>query len=197
MKTESRTCEDAHASTVNVLIVYDELRSAKHAKELCDRLGRGVGSENELKLNFWSLSALQNPPLAKAAAADATCTPLLMVAVNGDQSLPPCVKSWISRWCRQARGSGGALVAQLHGVVRMNQELSSVYLCLKHIAHDAGLGFFSEVVEPSASEPDYSLEAIHERAHMRPPLVEEVFKLTEGRRAVTNLDERINNSRSV
>jgi hypothetical protein len=172
MKNEQQINGNQSATCPNVLILYDSVASGKRAKELCDRLGKELDREDEPTFSLWNLASLQVAPLAQVALADAAGVALLIVAVNGDDALPPSVKSWISRWGRVARTTGGALVAQLHGIVRMNEELSPAYACLKHIANDEGLDFYSEVVEPSAEESDYSLEAIHERAQMRTSLLE-------------------------
>jgi hypothetical protein len=53
----------------------------------------------------------------------------------------------------------------------MNEELSPAYGGLRQIAHHAGIRFFSEVVELPEDELDYSLEAIHERAHLHRPAI--------------------------
>ena len=108
--------------------------------------------------------------MAAEAAAEACYAPLCIVAIRGDVHLPMCVKSWISRWGREVRGFDGALVVQPHGIVKMNEETTPTFLSLRHI-----LEFLSEVIEPSADELDYSLEAIHEHARMKSALLEESF----------------------
>ena len=108
---------------------------------------------------------------------EATQTDLLIVAVNGDTTLPPSIKSWNSRSARRMRSRAGALGAQFHGVLRMDQELSPACECLKHIAEDSGVDFFSEVVEPVGDKLDGSLESIHKRAHMRSPVWDAVLQL--------------------
>src|SRR6266446_6021348 len=70
---------------MEMLIVYESVRSGKHAKELCDHLGQQIDPECELNLSVWSLSALQLPPLPWAAACEAERATLLIVAVNGDK----------------------------------------------------------------------------------------------------------------
>jgi len=58
----------------------------------------------------------------------------------------------------------------------MNAELCPAYGCLRELAHHAGVRFFSEVVElPEDEQPDYSLEAIHERAQPNTSLVETIL----------------------
>jgi len=173
---------ETHASSLDVLIVYDSVRSGKRAKELCDRLGQQLAPDCKLNLSVWSLSALQFlPTMARAAASDAEHAALLIVAVNGDKTLPRPVKSCL-HWCaRGIRAADGALVAQLHGILKMNEELCPAYGGLRQIAHHAGVRFFSEVVELPEDELDSSLEAIHERAHMRTQAVTAVLEQHQNR----------------
>jgi hypothetical protein len=176
MKTELQINGNKPAASLHVLIAYDSVRSGKRAKELCDQLGQELAPEFELNLSLWSLSVLQIRPLARAVATGAARAALLIVAVNGDEALPPPVKSWIGKCARGARATGGALVAQLHGIVRMNQELSPAYCCLRQIARDAGMDFFSEVIELAGAELDCWIETIHERAHMRTSVLDVILQ---------------------
>jgi len=168
---------ETHTSGLGVLIVYDSVRSGKRAKELCDRLGRQFTPDCELNLSVWSLSALELlPPLAQAAASEAEHAALLIVAVNGDKPLPRLVKSCLHRCARAIHAADGALVAQLHGILKMNEEFCPAYDCLRQIAHHAGVQFFSEVIELREDELDYSLEAIHERAQPNTSMLEGILR---------------------
>src|SRR2546422_2785452 len=139
---------ETHTSSADALIVYDSVRSGKRAKELCDRLGQQLAPDCKLNLSVWSLSALQLlPTMARAAASEAERAALLIVALDGDRTLPRSVKSCLHRCARGIRAVDGALVAQLHGILKMNEELCPAYDCLRQIAHHAGVHFFSEVIE--------------------------------------------------
>ncbi len=155
MKTKLQINRKISGSSLNVLVVYDNVCSGKRAKELCDRLEK-LSRKYKLNPSFWNLSVLRVAPLAQAAATAATHAALVIVSVNGNTALPPLLKNWIGRYARETRALGGALVAQLHGIVGRNKELSPVYCSLKQIAQDAGVGFFSGVIEPAAKH----LEAI-------------------------------------
>jgi len=75
------------------------VRSGKRAKEFCDRLGQHLAPDSKLNLSLWSLSALQLlPVMAQAAAREAERATLLIVAVNGDKTLPRPVKNCL-HWC--------------------------------------------------------------------------------------------------
>src|SRR5258705_10069321 len=113
---------ETHKNTLGALIVYDSVPSGKRAKELCDQLGRQFAPDCELNLSVWSLSALQLPMLAQASASAAEDAALLLVAVNGDKTLPPSVKGCLHRCARAIHAADGALVAQLHGILKMNEK---------------------------------------------------------------------------
>lgn len=177
MNNEIQHIVKTPTASLNVLVAYDNLGAGIQAKHFCDRLDQNLAPRDELLLSFWSLSALQLPPLARAAEDEAAQTGLLIVAINGDEALSPPVKRWISRCARRMRANGGAIAAQLHDILRMNQELSPAYVYLKHIAHDAGLDFFSEVVEPAGEKLDDSIESLHQRAHMCSPVLDGILQL--------------------
>jgi hypothetical protein len=171
-----------HTSSLDALIVYDRVRSGKRAKELCDRLGQQLAPHRELNLSVWSLSALELlPPLAQGAVREAEHAALLIVAVDGDKTLPQSVRNCL-HWCvRGIRAADGALVAQLHGILKMNEKLSPAYGYLRQIAYHVGVRFLSEVIELPDDELDSSLEGIHERAHMRTSAVEAALQPPQNR----------------
>jgi hypothetical protein len=151
---DSNVSIETHTSDPDVLIVYDSIRSGKRAKELCDRLAHQLDPDGKPNLSAWSVSALQLPTLAQAAAREAGHAALLIVAVKGDKPLRRQVRNCLY-WCaRGIRAGDGALVAQFHSIFKMNEELCPAYGCLKQIAYHAGVRFFSEVVELPEDELD-------------------------------------------
>jgi len=173
---------ETHTNSLDVLIVYDSVRSGKRAKELCDRLGKQLAPDCELNLSVWSLSSLQLlPTTARAAASAAEHAGLLIVAVNGDKTLPQPVKSFLHRCARTIHAADGAFVAQLHGILKMNEEICPAYGCLREIAHHSGVRFFSEVVELPEAGLDSSLDAIHERAQPNTSLLEVILRRHQSR----------------
>jgi hypothetical protein len=130
-----------------------------------------------LQLGFWSFSTLQTPLLSHLTEHEATETDLIIVAVNGDQALPPRVVRWIRRWARRRHSQLGALAAQIHGILKMDQLLSPAYGCLKQIANESCLDYFSQVLEPTNVNLDESLESIQKRAHMSSPVLDAILQL--------------------
>jgi hypothetical protein len=163
--------EDA-AIPLEIVIIYDHVAAGKYAKECCDRLQWRLGPEYELRINPWNVAVLRMPDLAAAVIQETRRADLLIVAVNGEQSLPPPVRSWISRSLRTTRATGGAIVAQLHDILCMGEELAPAYHELKRIALEARGGFFSAVVEPAENELERRIYEIHEHSCMRTAALE-------------------------
>jgi hypothetical protein len=165
------------AARLNVLVAYENLVFGIEAMDLCDRLSQSLAPKCELQLTFWSLSALQLPLLSHLAEHEATEADLVIVSVNGGQAPPPPVLRWLRRWARRKHPHSGALAAQLHGILKMDEPSSPAFECLKRIADDSRVEFFSQVIEPTSDSLDESFEAIHKRAHMRSPVLDSILQL--------------------
>ena len=177
MKEKLQKFLNGAPASQNVLVAYENLVFAIEALDLCDRLSRSLAPKCKLQLTFWSLSALQLPLLSHLAEHEANETDLVIMAVNGNQALPPRVLQWVRRWARRRHSHRGALAAQIHGILKMNKLLSPTYGRLKQIANDSRVEFFSQVLEPTSANLDESIESIHERAHMGSPVLEAILQL--------------------
>lgn len=165
------------AVEVGALVIYDNVRAGKCAKELCDRLQKHLGSECELNLNVGNLAALQIPDLARTAAEASTRPCLLILAVNGNESLPSFARNWISQYVGKTHGAGSAIVALFHGIIRMGLVFAPAYDDLKQIAGKAGVDFFPGVLELADSDFADCMNEIHERACMRPAVLDAILNL--------------------
>lgn len=144
---------DRHAHTLNMVILYDSIGAGKRAKELCDRVVAGLGAAYTLNCHCWNLSMLQSPVAAQFVARETTQSPCLMVAVNANVTLARPLEAVLGQCARAMRSAGTALVAQLHGIPKENEEHAPAYRRLKQIAANAGIPFFSEVIETAADDP--------------------------------------------
>lgn len=165
------------AVEVGVLVVYDNVRAGKCAKELCDRLQKYLGSECELNIHVENLAALRIPDPAQTAAETSTRPGLLILAVNGNESLPSVARNWISQYAGKTHVAGCAIIALFHGIIRMGLVFAPAYDDLKRIAGKAGADFFSGVLELTDSDFADCMNEIHERARMRPAVSDEILNL--------------------
>ena len=144
---------DRQSHTLDMVILYDSIGAGKQAKELCDRVVAGLGAAYKLNCNCWNLSMLQSPVAAQFVARETTQSPCLMVAVNGNVTLAQPLEAVLGQCVRTMRSAGTALVAQLHGIPKGNEERAPAYRRLKQIAANAGVSFFSEAIETAADVP--------------------------------------------
>ena len=143
---------DPQAHTLDMVILYDSIGAGKRAKELCDRVVASLGAVYTLNCHCWNLSMLQSPVAAQFVARETAQSPCLMVAVNGNVTLARPLETVLGQCARALRHAGTALVAQLHGIPKGNEERAPAYCRLKQIAANAGVPFFSEVIEPVADK---------------------------------------------
>jgi len=169
--------DEKSAIQVGAVIIYDKVLAGKRAKELCDRLQSRLGPLYALNLSVWNMAWLQNSALARLAAEAATHVDLLVVAIDGDKSLPPFVRSWFSRVAHHACVADGAIVAQFNSILRMEHEFAPAYAELKRIAHEAGMSFFSQVVEWTVYDLDDCINEIHKHANMRMTVLDAFFSV--------------------
>ena len=141
------------AHTLDMVILYDSIGAGKRAKELCDRVVASLGAAYTLNCHCWNLSMLQSPVAAQFVARETAHSPCLMVAVNANVTLARPLEGVLGQCARAMRRAGTALVAQLHGIPKGNEERALAYRRLKQIAANAGIPFFSEVIETAADDP--------------------------------------------
>jgi hypothetical protein len=136
-------------SVLEIPMLFDEAQEA--AETLCDRLLVHLGPRYAIKLLPWKLTVTQFPTLTEIVAREAMRAPFLLVTINGANALTTEVEALIRRCAAAMRRGGAALVVQLYGITKDEQELSPTYLCLKQIADDAQIPIFSTVVELNQS----------------------------------------------
>jgi hypothetical protein len=163
-------------ASLDVLIAYDHINSGKHAKELCDRLGEQLAAGCEIHVKLWKFAVLHFPGAMQAAAREAARAALVIIAANGEEDLPLPVKSWIRLWADHKEGDGGALVAQFHGIARVVKELAPAHAYLSQIARNAGLDFFSQVIESAPDDIGRWIAAIDERACKRTAVLDAILQ---------------------
>jgi hypothetical protein len=134
-------------SVFEVVMLFDEDDAREAGKDLCDRVLAQLGPCYAIHLLPWKLSVTRFPQLTEIVAREAMRAPFVVVTINGAKALTPDVESFIQRCAVAMHRGGAALVAQLYGVSKDEQELSPAYRCLKQIADDSTIPIFSTVVE--------------------------------------------------
>jgi hypothetical protein len=165
------TPERENHPNFNVIIVYEDFDSGKHAKRAYDILAKNLGKNCTCSNQMWKFDVLSAPKLREIAANDAAAADIALISVRGNCDLPAEVKSWLSLWLA-APGRTIAIVA-LHDRSELNKE-SWLAICatLSEAASQAGVKFFAQP-EDETSSPSFSEHFIFQRstvAHEDPSL---------------------------
>jgi len=138
-------------TVLEIPTLYDEEDAREAGKNLCGRILAQLGPRYANHLLPRKLTVTKFPMLAEIVAREAMRSPFLLMTINGANAVTPEVETFIRRCAAALRRGGAALVVQLYGTSKDEQELSSAYRCLKQIADESKIPIFSIVVELNQS----------------------------------------------
>jgi hypothetical protein len=130
-------------TVLDIPMLFDEEEARDAGKKLCSRLLSHLGPRYAMHLLPWKLTVTQFPQLAEIVTREASRSPFLLVAINGEKAVTPEVEAFL----RRCAAGSSALVLQLHGIAIDQMESSPVYELLTQIAEDSQIPIFSTVVE--------------------------------------------------
>lgn len=134
-------------TVLKIPMLFDDDDARETGANLCDRLLVQLGPRYAMHLLPWKLTVTRFPQLAEIVTREAMRSPFLLVTINGGNAVTPEVETFMRRCAGALRCGGAALVVQLYGISKDEQELSSAYRCLKQIADDLKIPIFSKVVD--------------------------------------------------
>ncbi|HVM61275.1 MAG TPA: hypothetical protein VMV72_10450 [Verrucomicrobiae bacterium] len=134
-------------SVLEIPMLFDDDNARGAGENLCRRVLAQLGPRYAVHLLPWNLSVTRFPVLTDIVAREAMWSPFFLVTINGEKVVTPEVEAFIRRCAAAMQRAGAALVVQLYGISKAQQESSPSYQCLKRIAADAKIPVFSTVVE--------------------------------------------------
>lgn len=170
--------EGASPRTLEILIAYDQLKSGKMAKELCDRVRSLLGPGWTVNLRIWNFTVLGILGAMRAAVKTARNAKLFIVAADGARHLPEQVKRLSQAFAKSHEGEKGAMIAQLHGVSDKDALRSSPIGVLRRIARTAGVNVFLRIID-SLEEADFRLRNLQQRAQCKTAVLAGILKCSE------------------
>lgn len=81
----------------NVLILYEDFETGKHAKKTYDILVKNLGQDCHFTNQMWKFDVLAVPKLREFAVKDAIKADIILVSSHGT-SVPPEVEAWGEAW---------------------------------------------------------------------------------------------------
>ena len=139
-------------SPFNVVVVYEDLATGKHAKETYDFLVSRSGRKSEFNNRLWKFDVLQIPKIKESAAKDAVAADMIIFAAHGGEELPANVKSWIETWVGKKESHPGALVALFDDPDKRTRKKTSTRSYLQDVASRGKMDFFAQSADKKYSE---------------------------------------------
>ena len=138
----------------SVVIVYEDFRTGKQAKQACDFLEENLSHEWQVTSQMWKFEVLSIPELREIAAKDAAMANLIIVSSRGDGELPADVKGWIEMW-RGYKDGAVALVALFDRPPEQAEHAQATHAYLERVAKRGRMEFFTwpEVGSGKGSRP--------------------------------------------
>ena len=143
-------------ATFNVVMIYEDFETGKHAKRTYDFLVQNLAGEFSLSNQMWKFDVLTIPKLAEIAAQDALAADIIIVSSRGGQELPPHVCHWMEMWV------GGEMRAQALVALFQGDEFytqNGVRRYLAEAAKRAVIEFFEQPGSLSVGQPATGMAA--------------------------------------
>jgi hypothetical protein len=135
-----RPSETEVVPTFNVVIVYEDFETGKHAKKTYDFLVEHLGDECVFANQMWKFDVLAVGKLKEIAAKDASAADIIIVSAHGSGDLPPEVKAWTEAWLKE-KTRAIALVGLFDSPEYLDNPARSY---LAGVARRAQIEFFSQ-----------------------------------------------------
>lgn len=128
---------------LNFTVVYEDVHTRQWAGEVCERLGRLVGSD-AVRKSWWKLDDFNEPAVLAGAVSTALRADVLVIAIHGAEVLPLPFYVWVESWLPHRGSRLAALLALvgLPGRPRLASDSAQDYL--RAVAQEAHLDFLLE-----------------------------------------------------
>lgn len=140
---------EASPSRFNVVIVYEDFETGKHAKKTYDYLVENLGPDCQFTNQMWKLDVLAVPKLREYAVKDASTADIILVSSHGN-AVTPALRAWAESWL--ASGSVPLALVALFDLAEVST-LNPMRDYLEDIARRAGIDFFAQPNEWPKLEP--------------------------------------------
>ena len=130
------------ASTIQVVIAFEDLAMGKRAKQVYDYLTHRL-KDFEFEHEVWKFSALECPRLMEAAVRNATAADIIILAMQGHKPLPQHIKTWMEQWVGQ-HGNPMALVVLFDSQYQSSEEIVATQTYLEDVARRGQMDLFMQ-----------------------------------------------------
>jgi hypothetical protein len=130
-------------ASFNVVIVYEDFATGKHARKTYDFLVESLGHDCRFINLMWKFDVLKVAKLRDMAARDAALADIVIVSSHGSHELPAEVGKWIESWLADP-GETLALVALFDRPEEKSEKMSEIRHYLADVAKRGRMEFLAQ-----------------------------------------------------
>lgn len=135
-------------SGVQVVLLYENALLGQKAKALMHGMQSAMGRSDQFQVNTWQFDSLQATWFGLHARRSLANAQMIIVAANGNRSLPWEVTEGLKRWLQKNGNHEQALVAFLEADPLHAKEHGRAFSQLENLARQSGLDFFAHISRP-------------------------------------------------
>ncbi len=132
-----------------VVVAYQSFESGLLAVRVYQDVTRRLERDLASDVDFWRFEVFGIASVAEAAAKAAGQANLVMIAVEGDQSLPGECQNWIEKWIDKKAGQDSALSLVSKHSSEAAKDLAAIRVYLRDLALRGNMAFISNPASPS------------------------------------------------
>ena len=138
-------------SSAQVVLLYENALLGEKAKTLMLGLQSSLGQRDQMQMDTWQFDSLQAQWFGMHARRSVSNAKMIVVAANGNRSLPADVTDGLKRWLNKNGTQEQALVAFLEADHGKAKEPNRAFNQLETLARQSGLDFFAHISRPEIS----------------------------------------------
>jgi hypothetical protein len=171
----------AHAATLAVLIVHEDLPTGLRAKQVLDRLRGQLGDDVRFAVKLWTFGTLRDPLLQRQAIHDVDQAQIVFISMHGNDEIPLALCDLLSRWLTAKEAEApGALLVSLDANSQDSVSAKAVLDCLRTKAAASGVDLFQHFgAVPELAWNWSSQGSLSEASAGKPPTEGEGVELLE------------------
>jgi hypothetical protein len=136
---------------VQVVLLYENALLGEKAKSLVHGMQTSLGRSEPLRMDTWQFDSLHATWFGLHARRSVANAQMIIVAANGNRTLPDEVTAGLKRWLQKNGTTEQALVAFLEADHGQAKEPNRAYSQLETLARQSGLDFFAHISRPEIS----------------------------------------------
>lgn len=151
--------------TWSVVVLYEDKPTRDRAMVLCDHLVKNFWSDVEFDFHWWRTDFLDDPRMARTAAADATTADIFIFSSSPESGLSPMFLKWFEGWSRERDAREGMLLDLTDASAQASRMVQQKQSHLREIAKQAHLDYCNRIPSPFSGTMLNSRQNIEVRAH--------------------------------